>query len=116
MIRKPAGSLVPREMLSAGVDFPDYKKQVEMAMEARASGILGGRAFWKEFFLQDGPAAREKFARGEAVERVKQCDAIVRARATPWFKPCGLATDDLRKHARRRGLAFSLRRQGRGAG
>src|SRR5207302_6859989 len=80
----------PWVLLSAGVDFPDYKKQVEMAMQAGASGVLGGRAFWKEYFLQDGPAAREKFARGECVERVQQIDAIVKAKATPWFKCYGL--------------------------
>src|SRR5262249_29143378 len=62
-----AASERPWVLLSAGVDYADYKKQVEMAMDCGASGILGGRAFWKEFFLQDGPAAREKFARTEAV-------------------------------------------------
>jgi tagatose 1,6-diphosphate aldolase len=91
-----AASERPWVLLSAGVDYPDYKKQVEMTMEAGAAGVLGGRAFWKEFFLQDGPAAREKFAKGEAVERVKQIDMIVKAKATPWFKRYGLTTDDLR--------------------
>ncbi len=90
-----AASERPWVLLSAGVDFADYKKQVEMAVENGASGILGGRAFWKEFFLQDGPAAREKFARTEAVERVKQIDALVKAKATPWFKRYGLTMDDL---------------------
>ena len=54
-----AASERPWVLLSAGVDYPDYYKQVQMAMEAGASGVLGGRAFWKEYFLQDGarPAA-----------------------------------------------------------
>ena len=90
-----AASERPWVLLSAGVDFPDYKKQVEMAMEAGASGILGGRAFWKEFFLQDGPAARAKFAQTEAVDRVKQLDVIVKAKAMPWFKRYGLSMEDL---------------------
>ena len=87
----------PWVLLSAGVDYPDYKKQVEMAMDAGASGVLGGRAFWKEFFLQDGPAAREKFANGEAATRVKEIDGIVKAKATPWFKRYGLTMDDLHR-------------------
>jgi tagatose 1,6-diphosphate aldolase len=85
----------PWVLLSAGVDFPEYKKQVEMAMKAGASGILGGRAFWKEFFLQEGPAAREKFARGECVERIRQAHEIVMAQAKPWFARYGLTMEDL---------------------
>jgi tagatose 1,6-diphosphate aldolase len=94
-----AASERPWVLLSAGVDFPDYKKQVEMAMDAGASGVLGGRAFWKEYFLQDGPAARERFANGEAADRVKQIDVIVKAKATPWFTRYGLTMNDL--HAMR---------------
>jgi len=85
----------PWVLLSAGVDFPDYKKQVEMAMKAGASGVLGGRAFWKEYFLQDGPQAREAFARGECLGRVRQIDEIVKAQGRPWFARYGLTTADL---------------------
>ena len=85
----------PWVLLSAGVDFPAYKKQVEMAMKAGASGVLGGRAFWKEYFLQDGLPAREKFARGECLNRVQQIDAIVKAQASPWYARYGLTLADL---------------------
>src|SRR5262245_10850643 len=53
-----AASARPWVLLSAGVDFPDYQKQVELAMQCGASGVLGGRAFWKEYFLQEGQSAR----------------------------------------------------------
>ncbi len=85
----------PWVLLSAGVDFPDYKQQVQMAVDAGASGVLGGRAFWKEYFLQDGPAARERFAKGEAADRVRQIDEIVKAKATPWYKRYGLTMQEL---------------------
>ncbi len=75
----------PWVLLSAGVDFPQYKKQVEMAMQEGASGVLGGRAFWKEYFLQEGPQAREQFAHKEAADRVRQVDEIVRKSASPWY-------------------------------
>ena len=52
----------PWVLLSAGVDYPDYFKQVQLAMECGCSGVLGGRAFWKEYFLQDGEEARTRFA------------------------------------------------------
>ncbi len=88
-------SKTPWVLLSAGVDFPDFKKQVEMAVKAGASGVLGGRAFWKEYFLQDGPQAREQFARGECVNRVRQIDEIVKKQAKPWYAHYGLTSEDL---------------------
>lgn len=90
-----AASERPWVLLSAGVDFPQYKQQVQMAVEAGASGVLGGRAFWKEYFLQDGPAGRERFASGESADRVRQIDDIVKAHATPWFKRYGLTMEQL---------------------
>lgn len=87
----------PWVLLSAGVDFPQYKKQVEMAMKAGASGVLGGRAFWKEYFLQDGPQGRDQFARGECVSRIKQIDDIVKSQAKPWYARYGLTTDDFQQ-------------------
>jgi tagatose 1,6-diphosphate aldolase len=84
----------PWVLLSAGVDYDKYKKQVEMAVKAGASGVLGGRAFWKEFFTYATPAERQKFAETECVRRVKETDAIVKS-GTPWFKKYGLTTEDL---------------------
>ena len=84
----------PWVLLSAGVDYDKYKKQVEMAMKAGASGILGGRAFWKEFFKSSNPADRQKFAETECVRRVKETDAIVQT-GTPWFAKYGMTLEDL---------------------
>jgi tagatose 1,6-diphosphate aldolase len=88
-------SVTPWVLLSAGVDYPDYKKQVEMAVKAGASGVLGGRAFWKEYFLQEGFKGRDDFARGECVTRVKQVDDIVKGQAKPWFAHYGLTFEQL---------------------
>lgn len=85
----------PWVLLSAGVDYPDYLKQVKMAMECGCSGVLGGRAFWKEYFLQETPEARTKFAATEGLKRVSEVDAVVRAHGTPWFAKYGLSHDDL---------------------
>ncbi|HEX4606684.1 MAG TPA: tagatose 1,6-diphosphate aldolase [Urbifossiella sp.] len=84
----------PWVLLSAGVDYDKYKKQVDMAMKAGASGILGGRAFWKEFFTFASPAERQKFAETECVRRVTETDVIVKT-GTPWFAKYGLSMDDL---------------------
>jgi tagatose 1,6-diphosphate aldolase len=90
-----AASERPWVLLSAGVDYPDYVRQVEMAMEAGASGILGGRAFWKEYFQQDGEEARTRFAAETGHKRVADLDVVVRERGTPWFARYGLSKDEM---------------------
>ncbi len=90
-----AASERPWVLLSAGVDYPDYYKQVQMAMESGASGILGGRAFWKEYFLQDGDSARSQFAATTAFKRVADANTLVREHGSPWFARYGLSVEDL---------------------
>ncbi len=85
----------PWVLLSAGVDYDQYRTQVSMAIDCGASGILGGRAFWKEYFEQDGPKARTHFAATTGRDRVAEIDAIVRERATPWFARYGLSREEL---------------------
>ncbi len=85
----------PWVLLSAGVDYPQYFEQVQMAMESGCSGILGGRAFWKEYFLQVDLAARSEFAATLARARVAEIDAIVREHATPWFARYGLTLEEM---------------------
>ena len=87
----------PWVLLSAGVDFPAYKQQVEMAMKAGASGILGGRAFWKEYFLEETEDARKKFANTVCNDRVLQIHEIVKAKGKPWFSRYGLTMDELHR-------------------
>jgi tagatose 1,6-diphosphate aldolase len=90
-----AASERPWVLLSAGVDYPDYYKQVQMAMTAGASGVLGGRAFWKEYFLQDGADARSKFAATVGHKRVADVDTVVREKGSPWYARYGLTQEDL---------------------
>ncbi len=85
----------PWVLLSAGVDYPDYFKQVTMAMESGCSGVLGGRAFWKEYFLQDGAEARTRFAATTGLKRVADVGEVVFAHGTPWFGRYGLTKEDL---------------------
>jgi tagatose 1,6-diphosphate aldolase len=64
-------------------------------MKAGASGILGGRAFWKEYFTIDKPDERQAWARKEAAGRVKETDEIVRSRGKPWFARYGLTLEEI---------------------
>lgn len=88
-------SAKPWVLLSAGVDYPHYYKQVKMAMETGCSGVLGGRAFWKEYFLQDGAGARTKFAATEGLKRVSEVAKVVQEHGAPWFSRYGLTMDEL---------------------
>jgi tagatose 1,6-diphosphate aldolase len=85
----------PWVLLSAGVDYPDYFKQVTMAMECGCSGVLGGRAFWKEYFLQETEEARTRFAATTGHKRVEDVDAVVKQNGTPWFAKYGFTRDEL---------------------
>ncbi len=90
-----AASERPWVLLSAGVDYPDYFKQVQMAMGAGASGVLGGRAFWKEYFLQDSSDARSQFAATTAFKRVADVNTVVREHGTPWYARYGFSKEDM---------------------
>ena len=85
----------PWVLLSAGVEYPDYLRQVKMAMDCGCSGVLGGRAFWKEYFLQNGEEARTQFAATTGLKRVADVDAVVRQNGTPWFAKYGLTREEL---------------------
>jgi tagatose 1,6-diphosphate aldolase len=89
----------PWVLLSAGVDYKDFRTQVEMAVRHGASGVLGGRAFWQEYFSfsHRGAEARAEFARGECVRRVKEIDALVKATGTPWPVRYGLSAEQLKR-------------------
>src|SRR5262245_16117440 len=88
----------PWVLLSAGVDYEQFRKQVEMAVAAGASGVLGGRAFWKEYFVEKrkGPDAGIKYLRDVCAQRVREINEHVNQRATPWFKRYGLTMEELR--------------------
>ena len=90
-----AASERPWVLLSAGVDYPDYFKQVQMAMAVGASGVLGGRAFWKEYFLQDGSESRSQFGATTALKRVADVNTVVSEQGTPWYTRYGLTKENL---------------------
>lgn len=75
---------LPWVLLSAGVDFPTFQRQAEIACEAGASGVVVGRAVWKEALETADAVARDRFLNSTAVNRVRALADTVNARATPW--------------------------------
>lgn len=76
-------SPVPWALLSAGVNFEMFERQVRVASRAGATGILGGRAIWKECVAMS-PSDRATFLSSTALERLNKLRAIVEADARPW--------------------------------
>lgn len=76
-------STVPWVLLSAGVDFDQFKPQVQVACECGASGFLAGRAIWKEAAAMS-PTDRADFLENTARDRLRQLLGIAAASARPW--------------------------------
>jgi len=78
-----AACSVPWALLSAGVDYATFKRQVEFACKAGASGVIAGRAIWAEAVELQGEA-REAFLATTARQRMKELASICASSARSW--------------------------------
>lgn len=85
----------PWVLLSAGVDFDLFEQQVEMGMKSGASGIMAGRAIFKEWFLQETPEASRRFTSDTGVPRFEKLCRLVEEHATGWMDRYGISREDL---------------------
>jgi tagatose 1,6-diphosphate aldolase len=69
---------VPWAVLSAGVDHETFLGQVEIAMQNGASGVIAGRALWKDCLSYQHEERREKLTR-VALPRLRTLQAILDA-------------------------------------
>jgi tagatose 1,6-diphosphate aldolase len=76
-------SEIPWVLLSAGVDYPVFAQQTEAACKAGASGILAGRAIWKEA-LEMPVGERDNFLRTTGCDRLQQLQAICNQYGRPY--------------------------------
>jgi tagatose 1,6-diphosphate aldolase len=77
-------SRLPWVLLSAGVGFELFRKQVEIACKAGASGFLAGRALWQEGVGIRSRAERIDFFRRTAAPRLQTLAAIAGQYGRPW--------------------------------
>ena len=73
----------PWVLLSAGVDYNTFLKQLRIACEAGASGAMAGRAVWKEAVTLD-TTVRNEFLSGIACERMRRLKSLCGAAARPF--------------------------------
>lgn len=76
-------SAVPWVLLSAGVDYPVFAEQTEVACKAGASGILAGRAIWKEA-LEVPADERVEFLKTTGIQRVRHLQEICNTCGRPY--------------------------------
>jgi tagatose 1,6-diphosphate aldolase len=84
-------SQIPWVLLSAGVDYPVFAQQTEAACKAGASGILAGRAIWKEA-LEAPIGERDAFLLGTGCDRVKQLQITCNQYGRPYTEFFDYAT------------------------
>ena len=85
-----SASCIPWVILSAGVDYETFKKEVTIACKAGASGFLGGRAIWQEAMEMTNRDNRIEFFRHIAVKRLEELSAIAENSGRPWYEKLGL--------------------------
>jgi len=83
-------SRVPWVILSAGVGFADFCREVEIACRAGASGFLGGRAIWQEAMSLKNAPERLKYLSTVGADRFKKLAGIASKHASPWYKKLNL--------------------------
>ncbi len=76
----------PWVLLSRGVPYEVFEKQVKVACSAGASGFLGGRAVWQEAVKLPSPEKRYNFLTTVAKDRMNSLANIVKQHARPWYK------------------------------
>ncbi len=78
-------SAVPWVLLSGGINFKEFRQQTEIACRFGASGVVGGRAVWKEA-TELRNKAHDDFLAKTAVERMVELGDLISEYGTPWTK------------------------------
>lgn len=86
-------SRLPWVLLSAGVSYDEFKKEVEIACKAGASGFMAGRALWQEAAGVSSREERLGFFRDRTAARLKEIADIADTLGTPWYARMGYEDD-----------------------
>jgi tagatose 1,6-diphosphate aldolase len=79
-------SRVPWVLLSAGVDYETFCRQVAIACQAGASGFVGGRAIWQEALQIKDTKERVNFLNTTVANRLQGLEEIAAKYAVPWYR------------------------------
>jgi tagatose 1,6-diphosphate aldolase len=82
-------SRLPWVLLSAGVNYEQFKKEVEMACKGGASGFMAGRALWQEAAPIKSREEKLSFFQNTTVARLKEIAEMADTWGTPWYVRMG---------------------------
>lgn len=85
---------IPWVLLSAGVDFPTFAAQVEIACKGGAAGFIAGRAVWGEACRLLSLDDQRAWLAGEGRARMQELAAIAEKYAAPWSERLTAPTVD----------------------
>ncbi len=88
--RLDEASRLPWVLLSAGVNFQLFKKQVEIACKAGASGFMAGRALWEEATQINSRAEKMTYFQNVVVSRLQQLSELADTYGKPWYVKMGV--------------------------
>ncbi len=75
---------IPWVLLSAGVDYDNFCRQVKAACQAGASGFIAGRAVWGDACKLDDINMRRQWLEKNGTMRMKKLSEIVHEHGTSW--------------------------------
>ena len=87
-------SRVPWILLSAGVTFEEFERQVEIACRAGASGFLCVRAVWEEAMRIPDGSDRRRWLSSIGVERLRRLHGLAAEHGSPWWRNWGSSPAD----------------------
>lgn len=93
--RLHAASRAPWILLSAGVAFEEFARQVRIACQAGASGFLGGRAIWGEAMHLGDRSARREWLATVGADRLRRLHDIAGEWGRPWWRKWAAAPGEL---------------------
>ena len=85
----------PWVLLSAGVNYETYARQVELACRGGASGIAAGRAIWQDAVIIPDVKERIKYLNTVVADRLKRLSEVVAKYAVPWHRKLNLKPQQL---------------------
>lgn len=83
--RLDAASHAPWILLSAGVSYDEFTRQLRIACEAGACGFVAGRVLWEEAFSITDVAARRRWLETVAASRLRRLADVAREYGRPWW-------------------------------
>jgi tagatose 1,6-diphosphate aldolase len=85
-------SRLPWVLLSAGINYEWFKKEVGIACKAGASGFMAGRALWQEATRASSREERLSFFKSQTVARLRELADMADTFAMPWYAKMGYSS------------------------